>query len=128
MVTVALISISTATPWVAGISFLCAAVAAGVAFSSELSLVKELAADYHPGYSIGTRIGPLFSRFRARGVGAGAGCMVMLGVLFGIGLILVFPPVLFGVVGGWHYSTVGERRRLWRARHQQEARNAGVAG
>jgi len=128
MVTLALISISTAPHWVAGISFLCAAAAAALAFWSELGLVKELAGDYYPGYSIGSRIGPLFSRFRARGVGAAPGCLILFGVLMGISLIAYFPPVLFGTVGAWHYSTVVERRRVWRAVHQQEARSAGVSG
>jgi hypothetical protein len=95
--------------------------------SSELGLVKELGGDYYPGYSIGSRIGPLFSRFRARGVGGASGCLILFGALAGVSLILYFPPVLFGVVGAWHFSTVLERRRLWRAVHHEEARNAGVA-
>lgn len=126
MVVLALISISTAPAWAVAINFLGAATAAAVSFSSEFGLIKELGADYYPGYSIGSRLGPLFSRFRARGVGAAPGCLVLFGVLLGLGLILYFPVVLFGVVGAWHYSTVLERRRLWEAAHQEEGRNAGV--
>lgn len=109
-----------------GLSLLAAAGCGAAQVGFEVGLARELASDYHPGYSITSQLGPLISRVRPRVSGAGSGCLLIFLVLCGIGLVTKFPPVLFGVVCAWHLFSIRDRRRLWRLRYDGELRAAGV--